>query len=106
MVLNVFIGNQPTQIDIPPQVASDGHEFFAYLDKDMDQGWKIGPQYVESPTQDMRIQIVADRLLAALETKKVELVALLAGYIVHRDPTIKAIKIDTDGEPLNTVIVR
>ena len=106
MVLNVFIGNQPIQIDIPPKVACDGHEFFAHIDQDMDKGWKIGPTYVESPTKDMRIQIVADRLLAALETKKVVLIELLAGYILHSDPTIKAVKIDTDGEPLNTVIVR
>mgnify|MGYP001566340959 FL=1 len=88
MVLNVFIGNQPTEINIPPKVASDGHEFFAYIDQDMDKGWKIGPEYVEHPSQDMRIQIVADRLLAALETKKVALIELLAGYILHRDPSI------------------
>ena len=106
MTLNIIIDNRTAEIQIPDIVMDEGHDFFDKIEADMKQGWRMGPQYVETPDQEQCIQIVADRLLAALETGKKELSELLAGYIVHRDPSIKSIRVDLNGDPLNTEIFR
>ncbi len=102
----LIIDSYSTLISIPDEVIKDGEEFFSIMDKDMDQGWKVGPEYFENPDQATRIKIVADRLMAALESEKKELSDLLAGYIIVRDPGIKALRLDMNGEPLNTEIIR
>ena len=106
MLLNLFIDEKQIQHEVPDIVLQDGHEFFKMIDADMDKGWQMGTEYIESPNPDQRIQIVADRLLGALESNKRELADLLTGYIVTKDPRVQAIRINTTGEPLETEILR
>ncbi len=96
MILNLIIEDKQAQVQVPEVVLEEGHDFFSKIEADMDKGWRMGPEYIE----------VADRLLAALETGKEDLTNLLAGYIVSRDPSIKSIRIDVNGDPLNTEIIR
>jgi len=106
MFLVVIVEDWQRQLDIPADVLERGHEFFKMVDGDIDKGWKMGPEYIENPNSDQRIQIVADRLLTAIETEKNELRDLLAGYIVNRDSSVTAIRIDPNGDPLSTEIMR
>ena len=104
--LTLIIDSRSTLVPVPDEVITGGQDFFAMMDRDMSKGWKVGPEYIDAPDQDTRIKIVADRLMAALEAEKKQLSDLLAGYIVVRDPQIKALRMDMNGEPLNTEIIR
>lgn len=106
MFLVVIVEDWQRQIEIPDEVINEGHNFFELVDKDIDKGWKMGPDYIENPDSNQRIQIVADRLLTAIETEKNELRDLLAGYIVTKDSSVTAIRIDPNGDPLSTDIMR
>mgnify|MGYP000063637526 CR=1 FL=1 len=106
MFLVVIVEDWQKQLEIPDEVVAQGHDFFDMVDKDIDKGWKMGPDYIENPTHDQRIQIVADRLLTAIETEKNELRDLLAGYIINRDNSVTAVRIAPNGDPLSTEIMR
>jgi len=106
MFLVVIVEDWQRQLEVPKEVIEQGHKFFDMVDNDIDKGWKMGPDYIEHPDRDQRIQIVADRLLTAIETEKNELRDLLAGYIVNKDATVTAIRIDPNGDPLSTEIMR
>jgi hypothetical protein len=53
----------------------------------------------------MRARIVADRLLLAVEAGNEAMVQGMAGYIVSRIPEVRAVRVDTEGEPQNTVLL-
>jgi len=106
MILNLTIDSKQVQVQIPDLVLKEGHDFFSKIEADMNKGWRMGPEYIENPNIEQRIQIVADRLLVALESEKIDLTQLLAGYIMTRDPSIKSISIDLNGDPLSTEIIR
>jgi hypothetical protein len=105
MILEVYVDEQAVQIEIPENVLKDAGDFFDKMDQDMDKGWKMGPTYVENPDPMQRAQIVADKLLTGLENENKNLTFLMAGYIVTRLPGVQAVRIDPNGEPLNTEII-
>ena len=102
MILDVYIENKLHKIEIPEDVFTSGADFFAMMDADMDKGWKMGPDFIETPDSKMRAQIAASRIPSALEKENNNLLHLLAGYIVTRMPGAEAVNIDMNGEPLNT----
>jgi hypothetical protein len=59
-------------------------------------------EWVEKPTREQRCQIVADRLLAAIESGNEQLATMMAAYILSRMPEVESVDIDTHGEMLQT----
>lgn len=102
MKLDAVIDDQTHRIDIPAEMLDEGEEFFARMDRDMDRGWQMGPEFVEHPDTVQRCQIVANKLLTSHAVENRLMVQLMAAYIVKRLPNVKAVNIDTDGEMLNT----
>ncbi len=102
MKLDAVIDDQTHRIDIPAEMLNEGEEFFARMDRDMDRGWQMGPEFVEHPDTVQRCQIVANKLLTSHAVENQLMVQLMAAYIVKRLPNVKAVDIDTDGEMLNT----
>ncbi|NOY66000.1 MAG: hypothetical protein GXP13_01145 [Gammaproteobacteria bacterium] len=105
MILDVFVDQQAIKIEVPDNMLKDAGEFFNKIDSDMDKGWKMGPTYIENPDQMMRAQIVADKMLTAIDTENKPLIQLMAAYILTRVPGVKSVNIDIDGDPLNTEIL-
>lgn len=105
MQLDVYIGNSVHQVDISPEMLEDGHELFAKMDRDMDAGWKMGPEFIENPNRLQRGQIAASKLLVAIDTGNEPMAQAMAAYIASRLPEVRSIKIDVNGEPLNTEMV-
>lgn len=99
MILEVYVENSMMKVEVPEDVLGDAQEFFAMMDRDMDKGWKMGPEYVENPNATQRAQIAADRMLTAIETENKRLLSMMAAYIVDKLPGVKAVKIATDGDP-------
>ncbi|MDZ7752403.1 MAG: hypothetical protein U5S82_12190 [Gammaproteobacteria bacterium] len=102
MQIKILINERQFDIDVTPEHIAMGRPMFAKMDKDMDRGWRMGPQFIEHPDRVTRAQIVADRLLTALETGDDNMTKAMSAYIADRLPEVRTIHIDTGGEPLNT----
>lgn len=105
MQLNIYIGDASFTIDVPPEMLKEGEDFFTKMDEDMDQGWQMSRQFVETPNDVQRCQIVADKILTAMHTGNKKLARLMAAYILRRLPGVQGVKIDTHGEMFNTEMI-
>ncbi|NEX15764.1 MAG: hypothetical protein C1943_03760 [Halochromatium sp.] len=101
MILKAIIDEQVYTLNVPEPVMARGIEFFDQLDRDMDQGWQMSREWVESPDRLQRCQIIADKLLTALEKENEKLGMLMAGYILNRLPNVDSVELDLQGEVHN-----
>jgi hypothetical protein len=90
---------------VPEALLSDAEEFYAKMDSDMDQGWQMSRQWVDKPNPTERCQIVADKLMMALNGENPQMVSLMGGYILARMPGVKGVRIDTSGEIQETEFI-
>lgn len=104
MKLKVTIEGKSKTLDVPDRYVDEAGDFFRKMDSDMDRGWQIGPEFIENPTTINRCQIAADKMLVAIESENENLMYLMAGYILSRIPSVTEVEIDTNGDPLGTVI--
>jgi hypothetical protein len=102
MKLNITVDGRTQTIDVPDNMLTEAGEFFRKMDRDMDAGWRMGPEFVENPDRVNRCQIAADKLLVSLSTGNHTLTQLMAAYILLRLPGVIGVDIDTGGEMLNT----
>jgi hypothetical protein len=103
MELKLVLDSQEFTLNVPDTLVADAEDFFAKMDRDMDQGWQIGREWVGQLDKLQRCQVVANKLLTAMETENHDLGRLMAGYIVSRAPEIESIEPDIHGEPLHTL---
>lgn len=104
IILNIHIGEDHYQVTLHPGEVDRDDPFFTSLDTSMDEGRRMGPQFVENPNQLQRGQIISDRLLAALESGNEAMMFGMLGYLITRFPDLRSLHIDTNGEPLQTVL--
>ncbi|MBK1730225.1 hypothetical protein [Thiococcus pfennigii] len=102
MILNAIIGDTVYSLNVPDAFLAQAADYFDRLDRDMDDGWQMSREWVPSPSRLERCQIVADKLLTALENENDKLGRLMAGYILSRLPRVAAVEPDTTGEIQNT----
>jgi len=105
MKLDVIIDSKTQRIDVPQDILDEGEAFFQKMDRDMDSGWQMGPEFVESPNTAQRCQIAANKLLISVSAQNKLLIELMAGYILKRLPGVQTVEIDTGGEMLNTEFI-
>lgn len=105
MQLNIYIDDRYYPLDVPEALIDDAEEFFANMDSDMDKGWQMSRQWVERPNSTERCQIVADKLMTALDSENYQVVSMMGGYILSRMPGVKGVRIDTSGEIQETEFI-
>lgn len=105
MILNVVVEDQNYPVTVPDEIIADAGDFFSKLDKDMDKGWQMSRDWVDHPNQEQRCQIVGDKMLTAMHHDNKQLMVLLCAYILARVPGVTGIRIDTNGEMLETELV-
>lgn len=98
MILELFVGEHKHAIDVPDDFLKDANDFFEMVDKDLDKGYQMGRYWAESPTIEQRCQIAADRILTSLETNNSNTTTLMAAYILHKLPGIKAMHLTLEGD--------
>lgn len=98
MILNIVIGENTVPVDVPDHLIHEAGEFFDQMDRDLDKGQMVGRDWIDAPNLEQRCQIVADRLLTALETDNESMRVMMAAYILNRVPGIKGVRVATDGE--------
>ncbi len=102
MQLNLIIDDWSMNLEIPDEYQQAMKDSFDKLDRDMDQGRRLGQQFIKQPNQVQRCQIAADRLLSALESNNEGMALLMGGYIVSRMEGVQQVIIDNNGEPQET----
>lgn len=105
MKLNILIDGRSNAFDVPDNLLVEARDFFNKLDEDMDRGWQMSRDWVESPNSEQRCQIAADKILTAIETDNEKLLMLMAAYILHTMPGVKSINIDITGDMNETDII-
>ena len=101
-VLKITVGDQSYPIKVPTAMLEEGESFFAKVDADMDRGWQMSREWVEKPNTVQRCQILADRLLTALQMRNHQMVGLAAAYILSRLPHVCHVDLDTTGDITQT----
>jgi len=105
MKLRVTIEDKTKDLEISNELLEEAEDFFTKMDRDMDKGWQMGPEFIEAPNQVNRCQIAADKMLIAIDTRNATLLHMMAAYILSRMPDVTSINIDTRGEMLGTEII-
>lgn len=98
MILNVHAGEQTYSIDVPEHMLVDAEELFARMDEDMSRGYQMSRTWVDNPDVYMRCQIVADKLLTALESHNESLGIMMSAYLLKRMPGIRAVHLNLEGD--------
>lgn len=101
MNLKAIIDDQVYDLNVPDALIDQARPFFDQLDRDMDSGCQMSREWVDNPDRLQRCQIVADKLLTALETNNERLGRLMAGYILCRLPGVESVELDIQGEIQN-----
>ena len=78
---------------------------FWKIDGDMDKGWQMSRDWVQEPNQLQRCQIVGDKMLTAMHNNNEKMMVLLSAYILARVPGVEGIRIDTNGEMLESELI-
>lgn len=98
MDITVEFDDKSYLLDVPEGLTSEALEFFEKMDRDMNCGWQMSRWWVPDPDANQRCQIVADKLLTAMQADNREFALLMCAYILRQKPQIKRIRINTDGE--------
>jgi hypothetical protein len=101
MILKAIVDEQVYELTVPEALIEEARPFFDQLDRDMDGGWQMSRDWVASPDRLQRCQIVANKLLTALENENDRLGRLMAGYILARLPGVESVELDIRGEIQN-----
>lgn len=101
MILKAIIEDQVYTLTVPDPVLTEAAGFFDRLDTDMARGWQMSREWVDVPSLVQRCQIIADKLLTALETENEQVGVLMAGYLLSRLPGLEAVELDVQGEMQN-----
>ena len=106
MQITLYIDDKQQTLDISDDILKEGEDFFKIMDRDMDKGWQMSREWVDSPNVIQRCQIAADKMLSAIASENETLLMLLAGYILTRAPGVQGVRIDTNGEMAETELLR
>ena len=98
MNVSVEIDDKSYVLNVPEALMLEAVEFFEKMDEDMNCGWQMSRWWVPDPDSTQRCQIVADKLLTAMQQENSEFALLLAAYILHNKPGTSRVRINTDGE--------
>ena len=98
MNITVEFDDKSYALNVPETLAAEAIEFFSKMDSDMNCGWQMSRWWVPDPDQHQRCQIVADKLLTAMQNNNEEFAILMCAYILNRKPTTRKIRINIDGE--------
>ena len=105
MKLNIIVDGRSNAFEVPDKLLTEAVDFFEKLDADMDKGWQMSRDWVQSPDAEQRCQIAADKILTAIETENEKLLMLMAAYILRTMPGVTGINIDITGDMNETDII-
>lgn len=105
MILNIVVDENTVPVEVPDFIVTEASDVFDKIDQDMSSGWQMSREWVDELNTEQRCQVVADKLLTAMETENEKLRMMMAAYILNRVPGIKGVRVATDGEIQETELL-
>ncbi len=97
-VIEIVIDGKAVPVGVRTDLLEDAEDFFAKMDEDMDKGWQMGRLWVEQPNPFQKAQIIADKILGAVETQNKNMLDLMLAYMAKRYPKVVKIDMLSSGE--------
>ena len=82
MKLNIIVVGRTNAFEGPDALLSEASDFFDQMNADMDKGWQMSRDWVDSPNAEQRCQIAADKILGAIENENEKLLMLMVAFIL------------------------
>jgi hypothetical protein len=98
MILNISIDGNMSSIEVAQDIIDNANDLFSKMDRDMDKGWTMGRDFVDNPNLEQRCQIVADKILTAMDNEQEQTKMMMSAYILSRVPNIMTLYIDNTGD--------
>jgi len=105
MILNIVIAENTFPVEVPDFIVAEATEVFDKMDEDMNNGWQMSREWVDEMNTEQRCQVIADKLLTAMETENEKMRMMMAAYILNRIPGVKGVRVATDGEIQETELL-
>ena len=105
MKLNIIVDGRTNAFDVPDELLTEASDFFDQMNADMDKGWQMSRDWVDSPNAEQRCQIAADKILGAIEAENEKLLMMMAAFILRTMPGVRSINIDITGDMNETDII-
>ncbi len=102
LILNVSISGNLMSVEVPQEMVTEARPVFDKMDADMSRGWTMGREFVANPNAEQRCQIVANKLLTAMDNGDKQLGTMMAAYILSRVPNVITLYIDNTGDMSET----
>jgi len=98
MQLEVTAEGECYTVEVPEERVREAAPFFDRMDRDMDGGWQVGAEWMDSPDPESRCKVVAEKLWTALHSADEPMQQMMAGYILSRMPQVTGVRIHPAGD--------
>lgn len=98
MILNISIDGNILSVEVPQDIIDNADDLFRKMDMDMDKGWTMGREFIAQPNLEQRCQIVADKILTAMDNDQEQTKIMMSAYILSRMPNVMTLYIDNTGD--------
>lgn len=78
------------------EIVEHQQQYLNRMDRQMDEGIRLGSETIVNPDLQQRAQFVALTLLDAIEQNNEPVIAAMNSYLATRYPDLKQVKADTD----------
>lgn len=98
MNFNITIDEESYTLEVSDQLLQELKDIHRDMDDDFDKGLQLGRYWIESPTDEQRCQLAADRVVGAIHQENVRQFYLMAAYILSKFPALKRVTVSSDFE--------
>lgn len=98
MNLNFTIDQEPFTLEVADGIMQEAQAFIKDTDLEFDKGIQLGRYWIESPSEEQRCQIAANKIVNAMHQENIRMVYLMSAYILTKLPTVKMVTVNSDYE--------
>ena len=104
--LTVYINNEPTiEYDRGKPLPGKQRQYLDKMDSDMDGGFQLGDERVDTPDSKDRAKFVAMTLIHSIEANNEQMIVATCAYLALREPGLTEVRAVAEGENMNMDLV-
>jgi len=98
MNFNITIDQEPYTLEVSEGVMQEAQPFIADMDAELDRGVQLGRHWLDSPSDEQRCQIAANKIVTAIHQENLRMFYLMSAYILSKFPALKMVTVGSDFE--------
>lgn len=98
MQFNITIDQSPFALEVADGIMQEAKEFIADMDAELDKGIQLGRHWLDTPSDEQKCQIAANKVVNAMHQENIRMVYLMAAYILTKMPDLKMVTVNSDYE--------